>query len=150
MFSLQPMMHCLLKKLLNSFVLRTKQIPQVWAAHWIKAVVLKPLHEVPPSTAHLTQPLQVFQFPLIRWIRCDRRGRHKKCAGQGCLQDRFENHWFNSMKLIPEINFSTHLQFCSFITAAQYSFFWENKLYCAVCTIAESWWYSLIVIFALI
>ncbi len=64
-----------------------------------RAVVLKPLHEVPPAlhilyvSLYLTHTLQVLQSALMSGIRCDRWGRHTKCAGLGVLQERFEKHW---------------------------------------------------------
>ncbi len=48
---------------------------------------MSPLSDTPDSTH------QLVSRDCKTWIGCVWQGRHTKCAGQGCLQDRFENHW---------------------------------------------------------
>ncbi len=68
---------------------------------WIMAVVFKPVLQAPLPCTFCMSPLsdtpdsthQLVSRDCKTWIGCVWQGRHTKCAGQGCLQDRFENHW---------------------------------------------------------
>ncbi len=70
--------------------------------HKLRSVVLKPLHEVPQHSLLIsdtpTSGHAVSTNELMSWIRCDRWGRHTRCAGQGYFMERFENHWLKSMR----------------------------------------------------
>ncbi len=64
------------------------------------AVVFKPVLQAPLPCIFCMSPLsdtpnsthQLVSRNCKTWIGCVWQGRHPKCAGQGCLQYRFENH----------------------------------------------------------
>ncbi len=77
-----------------------------------RTVVFKPVLQAPlPSTFCLStlsdtpdSTHQLVSRDCKTWIVCVWQGRHTKCAGQGCLQDRFENHWFRAWVSNPAPN----------------------------------------------
>ncbi len=64
-----------------------------WESDWLHytsgfqtCLASTPLPDTPDSTH------QIISRDCKIWFGCVWQRRHTKCAGQGCLQDRFENH----------------------------------------------------------